>query len=185
MPGLAMSAANEPSAARARRQRAGAAASRFPRLYTMTPAATSRAATRHERPPGRSARSPQAEDHPTARPRSARNLPRWHRFSAPTGLVPGEIQLPAPVRPRRRVPNAAPRALASLRRWPWQSTGSAGRGGASPAPPSMPAQRARRRPGSTARSGPCPPPEHRRSAQSQLLARDSSLPCAKKSDARH
>ena len=63
-PGPATSNANEREAARAGRQRADGAASRSLRPSTTTPAATSPAPTRHGTRSGKSASSPQAEDHP-------------------------------------------------------------------------------------------------------------------------
>lgn len=58
--------ANGLAAAHAGRQRADGAASRSRRPSTTTPGATTRAATRHGRRSGRSASSPQPEDHPTS-----------------------------------------------------------------------------------------------------------------------
>lgn len=96
-----------------RRRRTGAAASRFPRLPTMTPAATSRAATRHERPSGRPASSPQAEDHPMLL-RALQHAVLWKRCAGRNGthifhnmtsascagvqVVPGHRGIP-PLRP--------------------------------------------------------------------------------------
>jgi hypothetical protein len=64
MPGPATSSASEREAARAGRQRADGAASGSRRPSTTTPAATAPAPTRPGSRRGRSASSPQAEDHP-------------------------------------------------------------------------------------------------------------------------
>ena len=91
--------ANEREAARAGRQRADGAASGSRRPSTTTPAATSPAPTRHGYNRGRSASSPQAEDHPTSgRGQAPDQATAFRRESAQVARVSGtHSQLAIPV----------------------------------------------------------------------------------------
>jgi hypothetical protein len=117
-PGPATSTGREPLASRARRQQAGAAASRSRRPSTAIPAATTPAAILRERQSGRSASSPQAEDHPI----SCSSLPAaghgMKPTGAPQGICPGGIGFRHP-----QVPGRFARYRAD-RRGAWSSSGS-------------------------------------------------------------